>query len=270
MRIAVIPARGGSKRIPRKNIRVFAGKPMIAHSILAAQKSEMFDHIYVSTEDEEIINISMKYGAEIIHRPENLSEDYTPTIPVIKHAIEWMSGNNLFPYAVCCIYATAPFLKVEDLIRGYEIFKKNKWNFVFSATKFSYPIQRAFKKLGYNVDSSHTLPKENGSQTGINFPFHTHQQPLDVRGQVITMEQFLHAFRFQNIPLIKAATNMKEGEGGRPVALCMIAALLERKNGMKYLDEVIRNFGLDEKGKNEFTDTDYIKRIKEKVQSKKY
>jgi N-acylneuraminate cytidylyltransferase len=126
---------------------MFAGKPMIAHSILAAQKSEIFDHVYVSTEDKEIIEISMKYGAEIIYRPENLSEDYTPTIPVIRHAIKWMSDNDLNTKAVCCIYATAPFIKKEDLIRGYETFKEDKWNFVFSATKFSYPIQRAFMKL---------------------------------------------------------------------------------------------------------------------------
>mgnify|MGYP001166806378 CR=1 FL=1 len=120
---------------------------MIAYSILAAQNTEMFDRIYVSSEDEEIIEISMKYGAEIIRRPKNLSDDYTPTIPVIRHAINSMLNNNLSIKTVCCIYATAPFINKEDLIRGYKIIKEDKWNFVFSATKFSYPIQRAFRKL---------------------------------------------------------------------------------------------------------------------------
>ena len=113
-------------------------------------------------------------------------------------------------------------------------------------------LERAFKKLKYNDDSSHTLPKQNGSQTGINFPFHTHQQPYDPRGNVMTKEQFIHAFRFQNFPLIKAATNLKQGEGGRPTTLLKIAALLEQKNKFQYLDDVIENFG------DNFTDSEYI------------
>ena len=125
-------------------------------------------------------------------------------------------------------------------------------------------LERAFKKLKYNVDSSHTLPKQNGSQTGINFPFHTHQQPYDPRGNVMTKEQFIHAFRFQNFPLIKAATNLKQGEGGRPTTLLKIAALLEQKNKFQYLDDVIENFG------DKFTDSEYIERIKLKGIHKKY
>jgi len=125
-------------------------------------------------------------------------------------------------------------------------------------------LGRAFKKLGYSVDFGKTLPKKNGSKIGINFPFHTHQQPLDVRGNVMTKEQFLHAYRFQNFPLIKAATNLKEGEGGRSPTLCMIAAQLEKKNGMKYLDEVIKNFG------SKYDDEEYLNRIKEEGLHKTY
>ena len=125
-------------------------------------------------------------------------------------------------------------------------------------------LERAFKKLKYNVDSSHTLPKQNGSQTGINFPFHTHQQPYDPRGNAMTKEQFIHAFKFQNFPLIKAATNMKTGEGGRPPTLLKIAALLEQNNLFNHLDEVIENFG------DKFSDAKYIKRIKDEGIHKKY
>ena len=83
-------------------------------------------------------------------------------------------------------------------------------------------LGKEFKKLGYYVDFGKTLPKENGSQTGINFPFHGHQQPYDVRGNIISKEKFLHSIKFQNYPLIKAATNLKQGEGGRSNTLCMI------------------------------------------------
>lgn len=146
MNIAVIPARGGSKRIPRKNIKMFYGKPIIAWSIETAQKSLCFDKIIVSTDDEEIATIAQKYGAEIpFFRPSSLSDDFTPTIPVIKHAIEWfINDGKLIDYA-CCIYATAPFVAIEDIKKGYQTIRNNDANYVFPVAKYPFPIQRALR-----------------------------------------------------------------------------------------------------------------------------
>lgn len=146
MKLAVIPARGGSKRIPRKNIKEFCGKPMIAWSIETAIKSGCFDKIIVSTDDEEIADVARKYGAEIpFIRPPELSDDYAGTIPVIAHAIREQTKNNKKPTAVCCIYATAPFIQAEDLRQGYKLLTKNKCDYVFSVTRYDFPIQRAVK-----------------------------------------------------------------------------------------------------------------------------
>ena len=124
--------------------------------------------------------------------------------------------------------------------------------------------EKLFKNKKYKIDFGHSLPKENGSLLGINFPFNDHQQPYDPRGNVLTIDQFIHRYRFQNFPLIAAATGLKTKQGGRPATLCKIAALLEQKDMFKYLDEVIKNFG------DKFTDTEYIGRIKLKGIHKKY
>lgn len=147
MKVALIPARGGSKRIPKKNIKHFCGKPMIAYSIEAARKSMLFDDIVVSTDDEEIAEIATAYGATVpFKRPSELSCDNTPTAPVISHAINQLlqSGNAL--KAVCCIYATAPFLSYQDLCDSFELFSSTQDDFVFSATTFAFPIQRAITR----------------------------------------------------------------------------------------------------------------------------
>lgn len=146
MKLAVIPARGGSKRIPRKNIKLFGGKPMIAWSIEAAQQSSLFDRIVVSTDDEEIASIAVKYGADVpFERPAELSHDHIGTAPVIAHAINWYSKHNFEPTEICCIYATAPFLLSEDIKLGQNILEQSKADFAFSITSFAFPIQRAIK-----------------------------------------------------------------------------------------------------------------------------
>jgi len=146
MKLAVIPARGGSKRIPRKNIREFCGKPIIAYSIEAALQSECFDRIIVSTDDEEIAAIARDFSAETpFVRPSELSDDMTGTIPVIKHAIEWLGKNTISVELVCCIYATAPFTTPQDLRRGYDTLLSSKSEYSFSTTSYSFPIQRALK-----------------------------------------------------------------------------------------------------------------------------
>lgn len=146
MKLAIIPARGGSKRIPRKNIKHFCGKPMIAWSIEAALKSGCFDRVIVSTDDTEIANVALQHGAEVpFLRPAELSDDHTGTIPVIRHAIEWYIQQGLSVEQVCCIYATAPFLSSEDLHRGLETLRNNICDYVFSVTSYAFPIQRAIR-----------------------------------------------------------------------------------------------------------------------------
>lgn len=148
MRIAVIPARGGSKRILRKNIKLFCGKPMIAWSIEAAKSSGLFEHVIVSTDDAEIAEVSRQWGAEVpFIRPEELSDDYTGTTPVIAHAIQWALNRGLDVNAVCCIYATAPFVQADDLKRGLDALNSGDWDYAFTATDFAAPIFRAFKQI---------------------------------------------------------------------------------------------------------------------------
>ena len=144
--IAVIPARGGSKRIPGKNIKEFCGKPIIAYSIQAAQVSGLFDRIIVSTDDEEVVEVSRRYGAEIpFMRPPELADDYTGTNAVMKHALEWFKKQGFSIQYACCIYATAPFIQVEYLTQGFDKLVSSNKDFVFSVTTFEFPIQRAVK-----------------------------------------------------------------------------------------------------------------------------
>jgi len=146
MKIAVIPARGGSKRIPRKNIKLFGGLPMVAWSIRAAIESQCFDRIMVSTDDAEIASVAKTYGAEVpFIRPSSLSDDHTATIPVISHAIEWQSQNGKSATEVCCIYATAPFILANDIQRGLQVLESSGADYAFSVTSYAFPIQRAIR-----------------------------------------------------------------------------------------------------------------------------
>nr|WP_298113578.1 pseudaminic acid cytidylyltransferase [uncultured Pseudomonas sp.] len=146
MKLAIIPARGGSKRIPRKNIKPFCGKPMIAWSIEAARASACFDHIVVSTDDAEIAAVAREYGAAVpFIRPAELADDHTGTIPVIRHAIEWFIGQGEAVEQVCCIYATAPFVGAEDIQRGGQMLEETGSDYAFSVTSYAFPIQRAIR-----------------------------------------------------------------------------------------------------------------------------
>lgn len=144
--VAIIPARGGSKRIPKKNIKLFGGQPIIAYSIKAAKESNLFNKIILSTDSEEIAEIGISSGAEVpFIRPQELSDDFTGTSEVLIHSLRWLCEHDKsYPY-FCCIYATAPFLKKDYLIKGFDILRKNKVTSVFSVTSFSYPIFRALK-----------------------------------------------------------------------------------------------------------------------------
>lgn len=146
MNIAIIPARGGSKRIPRKNIKPFCGKPMLAWSIETALQSGCFDQVIVSTDDQEIAKVAQQYGAEIpFIRPPELSDDHTGTIPVIAHAIQTIQQAGFSPDYACCIYATAPFITVDALKSGFDLLNNSHVDYVFSVTSYPYPIQRAIR-----------------------------------------------------------------------------------------------------------------------------
>jgi pseudaminic acid cytidylyltransferase len=146
MKLAVIPARGSSKRIPRKNIKEFCGLPMIAWSIRAAIQSQCFDRIIVSTDDDEIADVSKAHGAEVpFLRPSELSDDHTGTIPVVAHAVQWQNNNGTEAKEVCCIYATAPFVQPTDLQRGLQTLQATNAEYTFSVTSYAFPIQRAVR-----------------------------------------------------------------------------------------------------------------------------
>jgi len=147
MNIAIIPARGGSKRIPRKNIKAFGGKPMIAYAILAAKKSGLFDHVLVTTDDAEIARIANAWGAETpFVRPADLANDYTATVPVVAHAVQacevlgWDFNN------VCCIYPNVPLIEVEDLQGALKHLEAGSADYCFPVTEFPSAIQRALKR----------------------------------------------------------------------------------------------------------------------------
>jgi pseudaminic acid cytidylyltransferase len=147
MNVAIIPARGGSKRIPRKNVRPFAGKPIIAHSIDAARASGAFGRVIVSTDDAEIADVARAHGADVpFMRPAELSDDFTGTHDVIGHAVRWLTEHGDKVTHACCLYATAPLVDPEDIKRGLEILEQGKWNAVVAATTFPYSIFRAFEQ----------------------------------------------------------------------------------------------------------------------------
>jgi pseudaminic acid cytidylyltransferase len=144
--IAIIPARGGSKRIPRKNIKLFHGKPLIAYSIEAALKSELFDKVIVTTDDEEIASIAKKYGADVpFIRPKELSDDFTNTKDVIDHALSYFEERGERYDYECTIYATAPLLQSKYLVEGFVALKNSDAVNAFSCTSMPFPIQRTFK-----------------------------------------------------------------------------------------------------------------------------
>jgi pseudaminic acid cytidylyltransferase len=146
-RLAVIPARGGSKRIPRKNIRAFAGRPMIEYAILAARQAGVFDHVVVSTDDDEIAGIAAAAGAEVpFRRPPELADDVTPTVPVVAHAVSACRGLGWDVREVCCIYPGVPLLRPGDIVDGLRRLETGVASYAFPVAAFPSPIQRALRR----------------------------------------------------------------------------------------------------------------------------
>jgi pseudaminic acid cytidylyltransferase len=146
MIVAVIPARGGSRRILKKNIRSFVGKPIIAYSIQAANETGLFDRIIVSTDSDEIAGVARRYGAEVpFARPADISDDHAGTDAVVLHALKWAIAEMGSLDYVCCIYATAPFIRAEFIRQGYERLREGGATSAFAVTSFAYPIFRSLR-----------------------------------------------------------------------------------------------------------------------------
>jgi pseudaminic acid cytidylyltransferase len=147
--VAIIPARAGSKRIPGKNTRPFLGRPIIAYSIEAARAAELFDRIVVSTDSRAMGEVAQRYGAEVpFARPADLSDDRTPTAPVVAHAVRWLRAHGERVSEVCCLYATAPFVQARHLREGYRLLTERRAASVVAVTSFPFPILRALRVDG--------------------------------------------------------------------------------------------------------------------------
>lgn len=166
--LAIIPARGGSKRIPRKNTRDFLGKPIIAYSIEVALKSGLFDEVMVSTDDQEIADIAIKYGAKVpFFRSEKNSDNHSTTVDVIEEVLlEYKKNGKEYDYS-CCLYPTAPFITPERLKEAVQLLEKSSADSVVSVTSFSFPIWRSFK-----ID--------NGGLVKMNWPENMHVRSQDL------------------------------------------------------------------------------------------
>jgi len=189
-RIAIIPARGGSKRIPRKNIKEFNGKPVIAYSIEAALNSNLFSEVMVSTEDKDIAEISSKYGAKVpFLRSEKNSDDFAGPGDVVYEVLkEYEQVGQVFDYS-CCIYATAPLISVSRLIDGYELLLNSNFDVVFPVGCYSSPIWRSYKMNGQG-------------RVEMNFPEHEKKRSQDLPSSYYDAGQF-YWFRIANFVTLK-------------------------------------------------------------------
>ena len=185
-RLAIIPARGGSKRIPRKNIKNFHGKPIIAYSIEAALKSGLFDEVMVSTDDEEIKIISLEYGAKVpFLRSENTSNDTATTLEVIREVLESYKKEDRTFDEVCCIYPTAPLMKSSHLTAGLDLLE-NEIASVFPVVPFSFPILRSLKVDEDNFVSMNWPEYSNTRSQDLPAAYHDAGQWYWLRPELIS------------------------------------------------------------------------------------
>lgn len=199
MKIAIIPARGGSNRIPRKNIKSFFGSPMISYAINVARDSEVFDEIIVSTDDSNIATIATRLGARVpFVRPKEFSDDFSSTVDVIVHAIRECESLGWNLDSVCCIYPCVPFLTVEDLLTSLTKLSEHPDKFIFPVCRFSSPLQRA---LGLDAQGHcfSVFPEFSGTRTQDlpEYYFDTGQFYIGNRDTWMRKEsihQFAHVF----------------------------------------------------------------------------
>ncbi len=148
-RVAIIPARGGSKRLPRKNIRPFFGKPVLHYPIAAALESRIFDAVYVSTEDPEISDIAMAAGADLLPRPSELASDTATTAAVMAHAVQFLKEGGVKLEQACCIYPCTPMIEAADFHRGFDLLRSNdRASYVFTVTDYEQHPYRMLRFVG--------------------------------------------------------------------------------------------------------------------------
>ncbi len=200
--VAIIPARGGSKRVPRKNVRPFCGKPIIAYSIEAARQTGLFDEVIVSTDDEEIADVAGQHGAAVpFLRPAEIADDFTGVMDVVAHALRVLEKEDKRPAEVCMIYATAPLMRVRDIVAGYEVFQAGDKDFVFSATAFGSPVFRAF---GVQPDGTAKMFwPENYQENSQDLPAAYHDAAQFCWGRrAAVMEKDAVVFSERSVPLL--------------------------------------------------------------------
>jgi pseudaminic acid cytidylyltransferase len=172
--LCIIPARGGSKRIPRKNIKTFLGKPIIAYSIEAALQSQLFDEVMVSTDDSEIADIAKKYGASVpFMRSKHNANDFATTYDVIEEVLDnyAINYNRQFKYA-CCIYPTAPFVTAVNLKKAFDLLVNKGFDIVFPVMRFSFPIQRALTKSETGLTQFFNKEYQNSRSQDLEVAYH--------------------------------------------------------------------------------------------------
>jgi len=170
--IAIIPARGGSKGIPRKNIKTFCGKPLIYYIINSALNVKDIEKVIVSTEDEEVAEVAKRYGAEIIKRPKSLAEDEVPTLPVLQHAVKYLKEKeNYKPDVIVLLYPTSPLLKANRILEAIKLFKEKNFDSLISVVEDkghfwvenNGKYKRLYPKVLKNRQYTKPLFRENGA-----------------------------------------------------------------------------------------------------------
>jgi len=171
--LAIIPARGGSKRIPRKNVKDFLGKPIIAYSIESALKSGLFDEVMVSTDDEEIAEIAKQYGAKVpFMRSAETANDYASTADVLNEVIANYKAIGLEFDNFCCIYATAPLISSQNLISAFQLLQDSEFTAVYPVVEFSYPIWRCLDVDANGSMKRHWPEFENSRSQDLPKEYH--------------------------------------------------------------------------------------------------
>jgi len=169
--IAIIPARGGSKRIKKKNIKLFFNRPMISYAIKNAINSKLFDEIIVSTDDLEIKKIAKKFGASVpFLRPKKISGDFISILDVISHAVKMITPLYKDIFAVCCLFPATPLLEPKDLRNSFKLFCKKEWDYLFAGQKYGHPPKRGFtlnRKKGLKMISPEMINKNERTQDFI-------------------------------------------------------------------------------------------------------
>ena len=171
--LCIIPARGGSKRIPRKNVKLFLGKPMLAYSIETATKSGLFNEIMVSTDDEEIAEVARQYGAKVpFMRSAETASDYATTADVLKEVITKYQELGMIFDNFCCFYATAPLVQSKDMISAFECLQKSEFTCVYPVVQFSYPIWRCLDLAKDGSMTRHWPEFENSRSQDLPKEYH--------------------------------------------------------------------------------------------------